>query len=169
MLTSKVILALGIWAGLTSLEVFAEAAPSDLPRAEIQSAYAKAALGARLKFVQGMLSHRAADFETFGADGRKLDLTLEREGFNRLFSTATRVDLATRVISLRARDQAVECRVEQRLSIQAPQPETRKTVTITLSSCTIDSWRHQGNLWKLRTRHILSHQSKAQEGGLVCP
>ena len=34
-------------------------------RADIQAAYAKAALGARLKFIHGMLSHRSADFELF--------------------------------------------------------------------------------------------------------
>lgn len=67
-------------------------------RADIQAAYAKAALGARLKFVHGMLCHRSADFELFGPDGRKLDLTLERERFRRLFEPATRVELTTKIV-----------------------------------------------------------------------
>jgi hypothetical protein len=134
------------------------------PKAAIQAAYAKAGMGARLKFVHGMLSHRAVDFELLGPDGRKLDLTLERERFKRLFEPATRVELTTKMVTFESRGNLAQCHVEQVMSIEGPEPETQRTVTNVTTSYLADTWQRQGSAWKLRACQVVYQQNHQMEG-----
>ena len=127
------------------------------PLASIHSAYEKAAAGARLKFVYGMLSHRTADYELIEPGGRKFDLGRERDEFARMFDWATKVDLQIKVLKSQARGTFMECRVEQTMTLQGygSKPAAAKS-TVTVRTQLDELWTLQSGRWKLRASRVLS-------------
>ena len=120
------------------------------PRKEFEKFYAKAERAAQLKFADGLISSRSPDYELFGVDGRKVDLSLERERFKQILAGATRVRLKSRIVSFGTFPHRVECTVQQQMQIEAYDPKTDDLRTLVFRSEALDVWNLEGRAWKLR-------------------
>jgi len=124
------------------------------PLPEIKQAYAKAAYGAHLKFVYGMLGHRTPDYELLQPDGRKFDLTREREDFSQMFGWADRVDLQVQILRCQPRGEFVQCRVEQVMSLEGVVKDKKTSVHIRTDLDEL--WVSRRGRWRLRASRVLS-------------
>lgn len=141
----------------------AEAAPN--PRGRLEELYARSGSAAGIKFVSGMLKHRAAGFQLYAPDGSRVDLSLERERFRVLFASATRVRFRAQISRLETGPSKVRAHVRQWLTIERVKPETRELYTLVFRSRVVDDWiPHEGD-WRLKTSYVLS-QECVSEGPL---
>lgn len=132
---------------LLSALAWAQTPPS---RKDFEKLYAKAERAAQLKFGDGLISSRSPDYELFGVDGRKVDLSLERQRFKQILSNATRVRLKSRIVSFGTFPHRVECTVQQQMQIEAYDPKSDELRTMVFRSEALDVWNREGNAWKLR-------------------
>ena len=153
-------------AALCALLTLAAPAQTLAPRQAVEQSYNSAAHAARLKYIFGMLHHRTADFEIFARDGRKFDLTVERDRFAKLFEPASQTRLDTRILSFQSRGDRVACRVEQTLKIEAPDPQTRAVSTTVVRSRQEDYWILRSGQWKLRATRLESQDFTQLPGTL---
>lgn len=144
----------------------ASAADQPGAQAAVQAAYDRAALGASLKYVYGMLSHRSSDFELFDREGKKIDLTLERDRFKLLLGPATRVQLSSKILSFQAKPGQATCRVQQILSIEAADPDSKSLVTTHYRSDLQDLWMQEKGRWRLRACSVVDQSLERQPGAL---
>jgi hypothetical protein len=142
-----------------SLTTLCAAAPT--PRQSVEAAYKRAALAAKLKFVEGLLSNRADEYRLFTRDGRQVDLTRERQRFNDLFAPALRVRLDTTILSFDVSqpDRAI-CGVRQLLRVENLNHETQQRDTTAITTLATDTWIKTSEGWR-----ILATQAHSQATG----
>ena len=121
----------------------------------IQAVYKRAENGARLKFVEGMLAHRAPDFSLFTNKNEAVDLGVERERFNRLFAPCTRIQLETRFLEWATGKSAPTCQIEQWIRLETVNPQTQQLETSTIHTVSIDEWKRLNGNWRLANSKIL--------------
>ena len=129
------------------------------PRPAIQGRYARAAQGARYKFVDGLLANRAGDFQLFSRSQERMDLSLDRTSFKLLFESALQVRLVTKMERLSVTDSRhVRCWVDQSMEVDRPNPRTRQVDTTCLKVRLIDDWERSDQGWFQKRTQILSQE-----------
>ena len=124
------------------------------PVQEIKQVYARVAYGAHLKFVYGMLQHRTPDYELLQPDGRRFDLTREREDFSQMFDWADRVDLKVQIVRCQPRGEFVQCRVEQFMTLVGV--VKGKKTSVSIRTDLDELWVSRRGRWRLRASRVLS-------------
>ena len=134
----------------------ATSAPS--AKARLEEHYARAGRAASIKFVSGMLKHRAPGFQLYAPDGSPGDLSLERERFQILFASATRVQFRAQISRLEQKQVGLRAHVKQWLAIERVNPENRELFTLVFQSRVVDDWIPYGGDWRLKTSYVLSQE-----------
>ncbi|MFN8614268.1 MAG: hypothetical protein U0931_42445 [Vulcanimicrobiota bacterium] len=129
-------------------------------RQDLENAYREAELCARLKFVDGMLGHRAAGFQLFGPDGLSRDLTLERDRFQVLFSRATRVRFRVQLLKIVPTKGGAHVDANESLVVEQVEPQTRELYTIVLNSRVIDTWEYRAGEIRLVASSVQNQTSQ---------
>ncbi len=140
---------------LLVLLLFWPAAAEDV-QASLSQAYSRAERAARFKFVEGLLSSRAAGFQLFGPDGSRRDLTLERERFDSLFSNALGVRLHTKIVRVVVIRGGAQAEVDQNLQVEQVERASKRRFTVVLRTRAIDQWVRGPLGWKLLATRVLS-------------
>lgn len=136
-----------------------------LDQSVLETAYARAAFGAELKFLDGLLANRADDFKLYGPDGAPQDLRLERMAFAQLFAASARVKLETRILSCQAKAGEARASVEQVLSFERVDEQSGKLYTQVFRTRSTDRWCRRGGQPVLVESRI-SQQSCSREAPL---
>ncbi|MFO0886580.1 MAG: hypothetical protein U0894_20765 [Pirellulales bacterium] len=149
---------------LTFLCLLVGVAAADPPNmVGIKKAYEKAALGARFKFVEGMLSSRGDGYILIGTDGRRVDLSMERDRFRQLFLGANRVQLYTQILSSREAQNEVVCSVKQLLKVEVADSKTGRLNTAGVTTLSDDHWVSTPQGWKIKWCQVHSQSLGAVE------
>ncbi len=109
-------------------------------REEIQQAYTRAALGAEIKFVDGLLANRAENYVVFAPDGARQDLSVERERFAQFFQLGTRVKLDTKIVDYKFQGNHAGAVVDQVLQVEMADEKSQKLYTRQLITRSFDQW-----------------------------
>lgn len=153
-----------LWLWLTILCLATARAQPDL-RAELNKAYNKATVCARLKYLDGMLSHRAPGFLLFDPEGARCDLGTERDRFRILFASATKVRLQTKVLKIQPIAEGAHVDVSQTLTVEQIEEDSRLPFTLVYQTRCIDTWRRTGNALRL-TQTSVQNQAIVRGGPL---
>ncbi|MBT9585561.1 hypothetical protein IV102_19625 [bacterium] len=124
-------------------------AQSAQDQAEIRSAYARAALGAKYKVVDTMLSLRAPGFETLAQDGSRVNAGGDRARCAALFRTATRVRLVFDVKSFETKKNGITCSARHVFEVETVNPITAKLEASQIESLVEDYWIKTPVGWKI--------------------
>ena len=107
----------------------------------IEKAYKRAAFGAELKYIDGLLSNRAGQYAVFNSKGGRLDLSIERERFSTLFAHASRVRLSTKIEDYRIVDDSADVKITQVLEVELVNTKSDKLYTLVLTTKGRDRWK----------------------------
>lgn len=152
-----------VWLTIGLVTAFAWA---DGVKVELELAYARAERAARFKYVEGLLSNRAAGFQLYGPEGDRRDLTLERQRFESLFSNALRVRFRTRLVRVAAIKNGAQAEVDQALQLEQVDAASGRRYTVILNTRAIDHWRRTPLGWKLAATRVL-RQTLSTSGALA--
>lgn len=134
------------------------------PRLEIERRYAKAASAVRLKYTHGLMSVRHPEFAVYNPQGEKLDLTLEGERFELLFTGAIALDLNTTIVDFKQLDaRHARCGVSQKMVVERVNPENRRSFWLVLETRAADDWTLDGSGWRQRLRRLRAQQYTRRE------
>ncbi len=123
----------------------------------IKGAYDRACVAAELKFLDGMVGHRASWFEAVGADGRKMDLVQESFRLRRLLSKALTVKERTTAKDFQQKDGGLlECRVSDHLEVTLARGAELELITIVVKTESIDHWQKTELGWRQVRSHLIS-------------
>lgn len=126
--------------------------------------YTRSSRAARLKYLDGLLAHRAPGFQLFGPSGLSQDLTLEKERFQFLFGRATRVRLHTSVLQVEEKPSETLAVVHQTFTVEQVDDRSRRAYTVVLETDAVDSWRRSRGAWRLHTTYVKKQTSSIGPG-----
>lgn len=136
---------------------------SDL-KTDFEKAYRRAAFAAELKYVEGMLSNRAEDYELYTPGGNLLDLSIERTRFQSLMEPATRVQFETKILRCDplGNDKAI-CYVEQFLRVESTD-KTGQLETAVVHTWSKDLWVATPRGWRIQKSKVIRQEYGKSEG-----
>lgn len=136
------------------------AAARPVSQEEIQQAYARAALGAEIKFVDGLLANRAENYVVFAPDGARQDLSVERERFAQFFQMGTRVKLETKILDYKIQGNFAGVVIDQVLQVEVADEKTQKLYTRQLVSRSVDQWKLVDGIPRIVASRVLQQYFK---------
>lgn len=128
---------------------------ADGARKAVEAVYSRSERAAGYKFYPTMVAYRAPNYEVFGPDGAKMDLSNEAERYGILFQSALSVALRTRIQSFEQIDpQHCRCQIVQELDISRPQGKKKEALTMTLRTVCLDQWTLGSSGWRIQQRRL---------------
>lgn len=136
--------------------------PNDIKA--IVSSYDQACAAAQLKYLRGMVAHRASWFEATGADGRRMDLSRERVRLRDLMSKALTVEEKTTARDFQQRGSDIlECRTEDVLRLTVADAELEVRILV-LRTESVDRWQRTELGWKQVHSRLVAQTWSRLEG-----
>lgn len=134
----------------------------------LQKAYARAAFGAELRFLDGLLANRSDDFKLYGANGSLQDLHLERLAFAQMLQASGRVKLETLLLDYHPVADGATATVEQVLKFEQVDEASNRLCTRVFRTRSRDHWRVRAGKLQLIESRVL-HQTASLEAPLAEP
>jgi len=129
-------------------------------REEIQHGYERAALGAEIKFVDGLLANRADNYVVFAPDGARQDLSVERSRFAQFFQQGTRVLLETKILEYKSKGDHAGVVIDQVLKVEVADEKNQQLYTKMLVTRSIDQWELIGGVPRVTGSRVLQQYFK---------
>lgn len=125
----------------------------------IRAEYERASKAAALKYVDGIFSVRARNYQAFGVNGKVVDPKRERTSLERLVEPAISVTEKSEVVTFKDKDAThITCQVHDVMRIVMPAPQPRPPSELVIDTQCTDEWQKIGNTWKQTTNRVL-HQT----------
>ena len=121
----------------------------------VRAAYERAIQAAELKYIDGILSVRAKNFQAFGVNGRAVDSKRERVSLERLLGPALSIREKSDIVSFKEKDPThVVCQVHDVIRVVMPAPQPRPPAELVIDTQCTDEWQKIGNTWKQISNRI---------------
>ena len=125
---------------------------------DIQDFYEGLSLATELKFAEGMVSHRTADYRGVDSEGRATDKWSDLFRYRELFRQSLSVTLRTKVLDMSQRGGTCICKVEQEWEITQRLEKVPQTRVVVESRSLEDTWIRESKEWKL-ARSVVKRRS----------
>lgn len=143
------------------------------PRSEVQKSYDKMSRAVKLKYVDGILAVRTADYERRGLSGEIIQDATERTLLQAMFSRALTLRQDVKIVDFRpVGPSKFSCKVQIHTEMVMPATIPKPPQTVEVDSLCQDVWVQTRNGWRIQSDRLVQEtvrQSTQPKAGMATP